>query len=228
MAGAAAVSLFHLMLGAAGGECCHWICVLHQACCDIGKTWRSSWAFGSLLGGEARACSIQKVRTSKSCQRLLLQEQHSLLSPWSSASCGSPPRYGRAIFNHAVAVCACETSWLFWQSLWGKGRALHGSDYLFFSIGVIAAKYWEGKRDCDYGRGMRLGVVDPDPSDSDSVSCFLYNIWRVLRYLFNIALELLCSFCQTYLLCINQCSLNTVSDSISNRKEQPTCQGLSL
>lgn len=54
----------------------------------------------------------------------------------------------------------CDSQ-LLWQCSQGKGCALCGSSCVFFFIGVIAAKYWEGKMDFGYGRGRKLDALNP-------------------------------------------------------------------
>lgn len=61
-------------------------------------------------------------------------------------------------------LCACVKQAGCCGSAYGEREGLYMEVIAFFSsIGVITAKYWEGKRDCGYGRGMRLRA---DPSDS--------------------------------------------------------------
>lgn len=130
------------------------------------------------------------MRNSKSCQRLPFQEQHPLLSPWASAGWDSPPRHGRVILNCAVAVCVCETADCS-GSAFVEREGLCRSDFIFFTISVIIAKYWGGKRDFGYGRAGDWELWILLPATLDSVSCFLHHTQEVLRCLFNIALEVL-------------------------------------
>lgn len=138
--------------------------VLYWACYDAGRMRCCSWdhCYSERLG--AGLVLSKKARSSKSCQRLLFQEQHPLLSPWAKQWLWEPSRARQGYTQPLLWLCACVTQPAALAELSGKGKHSVWKPLCFLLYQCDLAKYWKGERDFGYGRGRKLDALNCVPS----------------------------------------------------------------